>query len=122
MIFLFVMINILFVTTKAYQEQTEFPETFSNSTLQEYKFTDLGIFSNTLTWTGVGTFDLSFNKTFDLDNIGPAILVIDFTAEGDRPESPGYQIKGEFNLLSFEGGNAVPLAFCIKRAPFDLRR
>ncbi|MBK5112826.1 MAG: hypothetical protein JJE41_04295 [Candidatus Heimdallarchaeota archaeon] len=73
-----------------------------SSTLQEYSFNDIGIFSNSLIWDGAGTFELSIYKTFDLNNIGPALLVIDFTSDGDRPESPGYVFEGEFNLQPFE--------------------
>jgi len=90
------------INTSAFTNQAEQRNLLKNSTLQEYSFNDIGIFTNSLVWDGVGTFELSINKTFDLNNIGPAFLIIEFTSEGDRPESPGYAFVGEFNLQPFE--------------------
>ncbi len=102
MILLFVMLNVVAAFSRAISEQNNYQELVTNSNLHEYSFNDIGIFSNVLSWAGAGTFVLSINETFDFNNIGSAILVIDFTSEGDRPESPGYQVKGEFNLQPFE--------------------
>ncbi|NPE07091.1 MAG: hypothetical protein GNW80_02315 [Asgard group archaeon] len=100
---LIITLNLFFVfNTSAFTNQTEQSNLLRNSTLQEYSFNDIGIFTNSLVWNGIGTFELSMNKTFDLSNIGPAFLIIEFTSEGDQPESPGYTFAGEFNLQSFE--------------------
>ena len=64
---------------------------------QEYTFNDLGIIINQFTWSGKGTFQLFINKTFDLENNGPIVLVLEFSSTGDKPDSPGYEILGEFN-------------------------
>ena len=98
-----VTLNLFFaINTSAFTNQAEQKNLLKNSTLQEYSFNDIGIFANSLIWDGKGTFELSINKTFDLNNIGPAFLILEFTSEGDRPESPGYSFAGEFNLQPFE--------------------
>lgn len=102
-ILLIVTFNLFFVINiSAFSNQAEQRNLLKNSTLQEYSFNDIGIFTNSLVWDGIGIFELSMNKTFDLNNIGPAFLIIEFTSEGDRPESPGYTFAGEFNLQPFE--------------------
>ncbi len=74
----------------------------STSSLQEYSFIELGIYIEPLSWEGLGSFQISLNETFDLDNVGPVMIILDFTSQGDLPDNPGYQIKGTFNLLDFE--------------------
>jgi len=102
-IILIVLLNLLFaINTSAFTNQAEQKNLLKNSTLQEYSFNEIGIFVNSLIWDGIGTFELLINKTFDLDNVGSAFLIIEFTSEGDRPESPGYTFVGEFNLQPFE--------------------
>lgn len=102
-IILIVILNLLFaINTSAFTNQAEQNNLLKNSTLQEYSFNEIGIFVNSLIWDGIGTFELLINKTFDLDNVGSAFLIIEFTSEGDRPESPGYTFVGEFNLQPFE--------------------
>ncbi|MCG3254206.1 MAG: hypothetical protein KAX09_10160, partial [Candidatus Heimdallarchaeota archaeon] len=98
-----VILNLFFaINAYAFTNQAEQKNLLKNSTLQEYSFNDIGIFVNSLVWDGIGIFELSINKTFDLSNIGSAFLIIEFTSEGDRPESPGYTFVGEFNLQPFE--------------------
>ncbi|NHJ31734.1 MAG: hypothetical protein FK732_02620 [Asgard group archaeon] len=102
-VLLIVTFNSFFaIFTHAITNQTDKTILLKNSTHHEYRFSDIGIFTNSLDWNGVGTFELSINKTFDLNNIGPALLIIEFTSDGDRPESPGYTFIGEFNLQPFE--------------------
>jgi len=73
----------------------------SQSTLQEYSFTDLGINIESLSWFGIGSFELTSNKTFDFNNNGPTLLLLSFTSSGDRPDQPGFEITGEFNSFSY---------------------
>jgi hypothetical protein len=73
-----------------------------DSDFQEYTFAELGIFIEPLSWSNTGVFHITLNKTFDLENLGPALLLLDFTSEGDKPDSPGYEIEGEFNSIRFE--------------------
>jgi len=77
-------------------------EITTNSTYQEYRFAELAIFTETLEWEGIGTNQILINKTFDLNNNGPIMLVIDFTAIGHKPDSPGYIINGTFNQEAFD--------------------
>ena len=77
-------------------------EFVSASTLQEYPFSELGIFIETLNWQGKGTFQISVNRTFDLNNNGPAMIILDFSYTGDKPDNPGIQIAGKFNSKPFE--------------------
>jgi hypothetical protein len=67
------------------------------STTQEYNLADLGIVIPTLEWSSTGTFQVAINRTFNLENKGPVILVLDFLHEGNRPDNPGYQFSGSFN-------------------------
>ena len=73
----------------------------SQSTLQEYSFSDLGIIIEPLSWSGLGSFKLTYNKTFDFNNNGPTILIMSFTSSGDRPDQPGFEITGKFNTHSY---------------------
>ena len=78
------------------------PNNTIQSTVQEYSFNDLGITINQFIWSEKGTFQLFVNKTFDINNNGPIVLLLEFSTQGDNPDSPGYKILGEFNQHSFE--------------------
>ncbi len=78
------------------------PNELEQSSVQEYTFNDLGIAINQFSWSDKGTFLLTVNKTFDLDNNGPIVLLLEFSTQGDKPDSPGYKIFGKFNQHSFE--------------------
>jgi hypothetical protein len=94
------MLNVYY--TKSTQEVKESIQTNSKeSILQEYSFADIGIFIDPFSWNGKGQFHISENKTFDLNNNGPCLLVLDFISEGDKPDSPGYEIVGSFNQIAF---------------------
>jgi len=74
----------------------------TNSNYATYLFSELGIFSEDLIWDGLGNFNISINKIFDLTNTGPAILIIEFISYDDKPGGSGYVITGAFNQISFE--------------------
>ncbi|NHJ04199.1 MAG: hypothetical protein EAX90_05210 [Candidatus Heimdallarchaeota archaeon] len=74
-----------------------------NDDLQEYSFSDLGLIIEPLSWSNVGTFQVGLNKTFDLMNSGPTILVIEYSSEGEKPDNPGYKISGTFNQIEYYG-------------------
>ena len=73
----------------------------AQSTLQEYSFNDLGIVIEPLSWSGIGSFRITYNKTFDFNNNGPTLLLLSFTSTGDRPDQPGFEISGDFNAYSY---------------------
>ncbi len=72
------------------------------SSVQEYTFLDLGITINQFDWSEKGTFQLFVNKSFDIKNDGPIVLLLEFSTQGDKPDSPGYKLIGEFNQQLFE--------------------
>ena len=76
----------------------------SNSieTLKEYTFNELGIVVDQINWSGKGTIEISINKTFDLENNGPIVILLEFYTMGDKPDSPGYAIEGQYNNETFE--------------------
>ncbi len=74
---------------------------YTETSLQEYSFANIGLFLEPFSWDGLGQFHTSINKTFDLNNNGPIILVLEFYSEGDKPDYPGYDIYGIFNQISF---------------------
>lgn len=100
---IFITIQIVnFSNSKSSQETREYTHTnLSESTLQEYSFANIGLFLEPFSWDGLGQFHISINKTFDLNNNGPTILVMEFISEGDKPDNPGYEIIGSFNQISF---------------------
>ncbi|MBN1330622.1 MAG: hypothetical protein JXA54_14205 [Candidatus Heimdallarchaeota archaeon] len=73
-----------------------------SSNYATYLFSELGIFPEDLIWDGIGNFNISFTKLFDLTNTGPVVLLIEFITYDDKPSSPGYEIKGTFNQNSFK--------------------
>lgn len=71
------------------------------SNLIEYTFDSIGLSLEEFQWSSLGTFSISYNKSFDLDNRGPAILLLDYSSDGDKPASPGYKIYGTFNGANY---------------------
>lgn len=94
--------SLLKITQESFALVDHSPNALLQSSVQEYTFNDLGIIINQLSWSEKGTFQLSVNKTFDLNNIGPIVIILEFSVQGDKPDSPGYKILGEFNQQSYE--------------------
>nr|NHJ84304.1 hypothetical protein [Asgard group archaeon] len=67
-----------------------------------FRFNELGIFSEELVWEGLGDFNITISKTFDLTKNGPIILVLEFIAYDDKPGNYGYEITGKFNQITFD--------------------
>lgn len=67
----------------------------------QYNFTELGLIFKPFMWSGLGSFQTSINKTFDLSNSGPVTLIIEYSTNGSKPENPGYEICGSFNQLDY---------------------
>ncbi|MHA1500640.1 MAG: hypothetical protein ACTSSB_02230 [Candidatus Heimdallarchaeota archaeon] len=91
--------SILFVKAQTTLAQND--NLNSQSTLQEYSFNSLGIAIAPFSWSGIGSFSLTYNKTFDFNNNGPTLLILSFTSNGDQPDFPGFELTGEFNTNSY---------------------
>lgn len=70
--------------------------------VQKYNFSTLGIASLSLSWSGLGDFKTSINTTFDFNNKGPVLLLLEYSSKGEHPDTPGYIIAGTFNDQTFE--------------------
>ncbi|NHJ85257.1 MAG: hypothetical protein FK734_07330, partial [Asgard group archaeon] len=103
---LLVIINLVIIglTSRSITliEKNELDANATSGTVKEYSFLTLGIIIDPLEWSSKGTFELSINETFDFSNSGPAMLILDFSSEGDKPDSPGYELEGKFNLEIFD--------------------
>ncbi|MBD3193063.1 MAG: hypothetical protein GF308_20670 [Candidatus Heimdallarchaeota archaeon] len=110
LIFLFLILSGLTVLPIISPCQINKPQTQNHpankniqiNNVQSYNFSTIGIGATSLSWSELGTFKTSLSQTFNLENKGPVLLILEYSSDGEHPDAPGYTITGSFNDQLFK--------------------